>query len=204
MSLSITGVTGKRNQILKRREIAMSIINNLDLSKAHLYASLSGSADTPAETRVSADHVALAEGGISHHNLWQSVAASAVSFDRNQIANEGDADKLQEADALVADAYGLVGGRNASFIDQFRARVEMAEASALRQGVAKDLEARYPDDGLGVGGSLYGEQIRQADAEEQAGFRLVQSPNLADVSAGATDLWEGSGLFSSIETSLRG
>ena len=181
----------------------MSIISQV--SNAHFYAQLSsGPADASGEQISAGPAGALARGEVSHYSLGQFVGAAARSIDLNQVANQADADKLQEADALVADAYGLVGGRNASFIDQFRARFEMAEASALRQGVAKDLEARYPDDGLGVGGSLYGEQIRQADAEEQAGFRLVQSPNLADVSAGATDLWEGSGLFSSIETNLRG
>jgi len=182
----------------------MGVINQL--ANTSFYAPLSSvSVATTTKERVSADTIAAAAGnGISHNNPSQYIVASPRPIDWNQIANEGDADKLQQADALVADAYGLVGGRSASLIDHLRAQFEMAEASAIRQSVAKDLETRYPDYGLGAGGSLYAEQIREADAEEQQGFQLVQSPNLADVSSGATDLWAGSGLFSLIENNLRG
>lgn len=180
----------------------MTILHQI--SNAHFYAPLSSnSAGASAGEAVSADP-ALAGSGVFQHSLGHSVAASARSIDWNQIANQSDADQLQEADALVADAYGLVGGRNASPMDQFRARFEMAEASAIRQSVAKDLEARYPEDGIGVGGRLYGEQIRAADAEEQQGFALVQSSNSADISNGSTDLFAGSGFFQRLENNLRG
>jgi hypothetical protein len=181
----------------------MSILSQI--SNAHFYATeFSNPASASAEQISAQPAKALAGVENSHFSLGQFVGGAAGSIDLNQVANQSDADKLQEADALVADAYGLVGGRNASPIDQFRARFEMAEASAIRQSVSKDLEARYPDDGLGVGGRLYGEQIQAADAEEQQGFQLVQSSNPADISKGATDLWAGSGQFSAIETNLRG
>ena len=181
----------------------MSFINQI--SNAHFYTPLSSSPAAASEKQLSAaPAAAVTEDAISHFSLGQFVGASARSTDWNQVANEHDADELQEADALVADAYGLVGGRDASPMDQFRARFEMAEASAIRHSVAKDLEARYPDDGLGVGGSLYGAQIQAADAEEQQGFQLVQSSNSADISNGATDLWAGSGLFTELENNLRG
>ena len=181
----------------------MSLINQI--SNAHFYTSLSLSPAGASDEQVSANPgSALAGNGASHYSLGKFVGAAAGSIDFNQIANQSDADKLQEADALVADAYGLVGGRSASPMDQFRARFEMAEASALRQDVAKDLEARYPDDGIGVGGRLYGEQIQAADAEEQQGFALVQSSNSADISNGSTDLFAGSGFFQRLENNLRG
>jgi hypothetical protein len=181
----------------------MSIISQI--SNAHFYATeFSSSASASGEQISAQPPKALTGIENSHFSLGQFVGAAAGSIDLNQVANQSDVDKLQEADALVADAYGLVGGRSASPLDQFRARFEMAEASAIRQSVAKDLEARYPDDGIGVGGRLYAEQIQQADAEEQQGFKLMQSSNPADISNGSTDLLAGSGFFNRLENNLRG
>ena len=181
----------------------MNLISQI--SNVHFYAMQSSSAASAPGEQVSADPVrALPGSENTHYSVGQFVGARARSTDLNQIADQSDADRLQEADALVADAYGLVGGRSGSPMDQFRARFEMAEASAIRQSVAKDLEARYPDDGLGVGGRLYGDQIKQADAKEQQGFQLVQSSNPADISNGSTDLFVGSGFFQRLEANLRG
>jgi len=87
----------------------MSIISQI--SNAHFYAQLSsGPADASGEQISAGPPGALARGEVSHYSLGQFVGAAARSIDLNQVANQADADKLQEADALVADAYGLVGG----------------------------------------------------------------------------------------------
>jgi hypothetical protein len=120
-----------------------------------------------------------------------------------------DANSLQKADALVQDAMGLISQPDPSNADRLLARAEMAQASQIRQAVADRVDARYP---APSGGGLVaeiaeavgseGDHIRNADAEEQQAFQLVQSSNPVDVSNGLTDFMAASGQFQNIEKDL--
>jgi hypothetical protein len=173
----------------------MNVINHL--SNADFYTPSPSGGDGVAAGPVG---VSAGDGISMQDNLSPVVAADpAVLPDWNQIANQADADQLQEADALVADAYSQVLGGDRNY-----AQAEMAQASAIRQSVADDLDARYPaqiEYGFDVSA---GGEVLYADYEEQLGFRLIQSDNPTDQSNGSSDLSFESLVFQSFETGLRG
>ena len=81
----------------------------------------------------------------------------------------------------------------------------MAEASQIRQSVADRLRQQFPDPtGMGAGGDYIADLVKQGDAQEQQAFQLLQSPNTADISAGATDLKAGIEQFQLIENNWLG
>jgi hypothetical protein len=108
--------------------------------------------------------------------------------------------QLQEADRLVMDATGLVGGRNATPLDHMRAQMEMLEASQIRQSVANRLKEQIPDNG-GLGGEYLSGLITSADAQEQQAFQLVQSSNPQDISEGASELKAANEQLQQVENS---
>jgi hypothetical protein len=183
--------------------VMFTLSQSLISAAPRLTTALTSSAAQSSATTVTSQPPRLWPSQHSNVPLNEILHAPIMRVNWDQLADQSDADRLQVADQLVKDATGLVGGRAASPIDHIRAQAEMAQASAIRQSVGKDLEARYPSNGPGFGGELVADQIQQADAEEQRAFQLVQSSNPADISEGATDLMAASSQFQLIEASLR-
>jgi hypothetical protein len=170
-------------------------MNVINLSNP-LYTPSSSAGDGVAAGPVG---VSAGDGISMQDNLSPVVAAAPGAVDWNQIANQADAEQLQEADALVADAYGRVFG-GACPVNQYYAQSEMAQASAIRQSVILDIHARYsPDDSYPLE-----VQIGTADEEESQGFNAIQSSDPTDQSNGLTDLWAGTNSMLQLEANLRG